>query len=158
MRDVVKPSAFRAGDALIIATSGAVFSALVCLSGAWLMATDRLDSPTRSIVVVVGNIAVWMCLGPCGLSMVYFYLRALQLRRREEKLGYATGPYAEGSLFVVDARTGLILRRPDEPPLRSRKDVKTARARASELFDVRTTKVGGASDDTTRTRGVRDDA
>lgn len=134
MRDVIRPSAFRAGDALIVATSGAVLFASLSLGGLWFMSSVHLDGPGRSIVVVVGNISVWMCLGPCGLSMVYWYLRALQLKRREEKLGYASGPYAEGHLFVVDARTGLILRRPGDPPLRTRQEVMDARARASEPF------------------------
>jgi hypothetical protein len=157
MRDAVKPSAYRAGDALIIATSGAVFFALVCLGGVWLMTSVQLDNLERSIVVIVGNIAVCMCLGPCGLSMTYFYMRALHLRKREESLGYASGPYAEGTIFVVDARTGLILRRPDDPPLRTRADVKNARARASERFDARTTIVEDVSDDKNRASSSIDD-
>lgn len=157
MRDVVKPSAYRAGDALIIATSGAVFFALVCLGGVWLMTSVQLDNLKRSIVVMVGNIAVCMCLGPCGLSMTYFYLRALHLRKREASLGYASGPYAEGPIFVVDARTGLILRRPNDPPLETRAEVKDARAQASERFDVRTALGEAASENTSRASSSVDD-
>lgn len=118
----------------------------------------QLDNLERSIVVMVGIIVVCMCLGPCELSMTYFFLRALHLRKREESLGYASGPYAEGSIFVVDARTGLILRRPNDPPLKTRAEVKDARAQASERFDVRTALGEAASENTSRASSSVDDA
>ncbi len=137
MRDVVKPSSHRAVDGMLAATSGAVLFALVSLGLVWLTASVHLEESWRSVVLVAGNVSVWMCLGPCGLSMVYFYLRGFQLIRREEQRGYSTGPHAEGPLFVVDPRTGLVLRRPEDPPLKTRQEVKLARAQASELFVLR---------------------
>lgn len=137
MRDVVKPSSYRAVDGMLVATSGAVLFALVSLGLVWLMASVQLDESWHSVVLVAGNVSVWMCLGPCGLSMAYFYMRGFQLIRREEKKGYSTGPHTEGRLFIVDPRTGLVLRRPEEPPLRTRHEVRLARAQASELFVLR---------------------
>ncbi len=92
VRDVVKPSSHRAVDGMLVATSAAVLFALVSLGLVWLTASVHLDESWRSVVLVAGNVSVWMCLGPCGLSMVYFYLRGFQLIRREEQRGYSTGP------------------------------------------------------------------
>lgn len=101
----------------------------------WVVEGTHPEGITHDIIFALGNVSVVLSLFVCGVPMIYYYFAANRYGKRELARGYSTGPYYDGPVYIVDARSGHILRRPGESPLKNRQDVREARLRATESFD-----------------------
>lgn len=130
MRNAVRPSASRAVDLGAIATLGIFLFLGIALLLGWLSHSSGTPSRLQGGLSIAANVCVVICFVPFSSAAIWFYIRAMILVKREEANGYSTGAYNSGRVRVIDARTGVILREPDDPPLTDRKDLAAARRRA----------------------------
>lgn len=151
MRDVIRPSASRASEHCAMSAGGMVLFFALAMILWWLSGSEALPRNIRDALWILANVCIFITIIAGGLSTTWFYLRATSLAKHEESRGYSTGAYNPRAVRIVDPKSGLILREANDPVLGNRREVREARASASERFDARTATVGGASGGSNRT-------
>jgi hypothetical protein len=90
----------------------------------------RLFGPSKADATFFIFFWAWILYMCIAFPLIFFSRSRINA---EIAAGYSTLPFEKHAVVIVDAKTGLRLREPTDPALRSRDDLRRARERASEI-------------------------
>lgn len=149
MRDLVRPSASRASERCAVSAGGMVLFFALAMILWWASRRDALPQDLLDALWIGANVCVFVAINAGGVSTAWFSVQALRLAEQEESRAYSTGAFNPRAVRIVDPKSGLVFREANHPVLRTRQDVREARASASVRFNGRTAKCGCASGNST---------